>query len=62
VTEQKQGSRRDQSSGTVMASGMCDKSEEPRMTEVNGTGVRVHKEMRLGAIYRGEELGVGGRS
>jgi len=45
-----------------VAAGMCDKSEEPRMTEVNGTGVRVHKEMRLGAIYRGEELGVGGRS
>lgn len=45
-----------------MALGMCDKSEEFRMIEVNGIGVRVYKEMRLGVIYRGEEFGVGGRS
>lgn len=62
MTEQKQGSRREQSSGTVMASGMCDKSEEPTMIEVNRTGVRVPEEMRLGAIYRDQELGVGRRS
>lgn len=40
----KQGSRRDQSSGPVMESGTCDKREEPRMIEVNGTGLREPEE------------------
>lgn len=62
MKEQKQRSRRDQISGTVMESGTCDKRKELRVTEVNGAGVRVPEAMRRGIDCWGEELGVGERS